>query len=96
MGKMKELDIERIEFEVKIAFLEQKIKCYQMQEKEYLDFIEGQEEKIHGLERANAKLKDELEEILKSKNELRTLHYKTLEKKDKIIAMLKNQEEDGE
>lgn len=52
------------------------IECYKLQEREYINFIEGLELEIQSLKKGNAKLKDELEEILKSKNELRKLYQK--------------------
>ena len=54
--------------------------CFRLMEKEYLDYIEGLEDEIRRLKKANAKLKDELEEILKSKDELRRLYYGKQEK----------------
>ena len=50
--------------------------CFRLMEIEYLDYIEGLEDEIRRLKIANQKLKSEIEEILKSKNELRKLYYK--------------------
>ena len=54
--------------------------CFRLMEIEYLDYIEGLEDEIRRLKIANQKLKSELEEILKSKNELRRLYYGKQEK----------------
>ena len=60
--------------------MEEIINCYKIMEQEYLDYIEGLEDEIRRLKIANQKLKSELEEILKSKNELRRLYYGKQEK----------------
>ena len=60
--------------------MEEIINCYKIMEQEYLDYIEGLEDEIRRLKIANQKLKSEIEEILKSKNELRRLYYGKQEK----------------
>lgn len=72
----------------KVEQLENKLECYQLQEKEYIDFIEGQQKEIETLKNGNLKLKSQKEEIEKSKEELRKLQSKSIELKDLEIEEL--------
>ena len=74
--------------EYKVNQLQDIINIYQLQEREYIDYIEGLEEKVELYKRGSEKLKSQKEETEKARRDLSKLYDKRLMAQEKEIEEL--------
>ena len=74
--------------EYKVNQLQDIINIYQLQEREYIDYIEGLEEKVELYKRGSEKMKSQKEETEKARRDLAKLYDKKLMEQEREIEEL--------